>query len=133
MSRAVASCVVAMAASWLGAVPAAAGLARCGGYVRAMNRADVEVAVRAERIEVRVRNQNGMPVEAEGAVSLVASGQPRRIALRRAGDGLLVADAGGNVTARTVVVRLVFADGAVGALRFPVRAAVCADPLEAPQ
>lgn len=124
--RAAGVLTIAIAAVLLGAAAPAAGPARCGGFVRQIAGGDVELAVRGQRIEVRLRDAAGAPINAEGTAAFAGSGEAQRVVLHRAEAGLLVGDAPQPITARTIMLRLVFNDGVVGAARFPVRRATCA-------
>lgn len=106
--------------------PAAAGAAQCGGFVRHVASGDVEVSVRGQRVEVRLRDARGAARDAEGVAAVAVEGEAEQIALHRVSPGFLVGDASGPISAQIIRLRLVFDDGAVGAARFPVRRATCA-------
>lgn len=111
------------------AAPASAGgRSHCGGFVRQIGRGDVELAVRARRIEVRLHNESGAPLDATASAAFATARGSERITLTRAAPGLLIGEASETITARAITLRLAFDDGVVGAARFPVRRATCAEP-----
>lgn len=119
----------ALAAALLSAAsgPAAAsGRAHCGGFVRQIGRAEVELAVRARRIEVRIHDDTGAPLDGTATASFASASGSQAIALSRAAPGLMIGEAQSAITARSSMLRLAFDDGLVGAARFPVRRATCA-------
>ncbi|MCC6787814.1 MAG: hypothetical protein IT547_08245 [Hyphomonadaceae bacterium] len=119
----------ALAVALLGAMagPAAAGGgAHCGGFVRQIGTSEVELAVRGRRIEVRAHDERGAPLDADASAAFASAGGVERITLSRAAPGLMSGNARDPITARSIMLRLAFADGVVGAARFPVRRATCA-------
>jgi len=111
------------------AAPASAGgRSHCGGFIRQIGPGDVELAVRERRIEVRLHNENGAPLDATASAAFASARGSERITLTRAAPGLLIGEASETITARAVTLRLAFEDGVVGAARFPVRSATCAAP-----
>ncbi|MGD9968646.1 MAG: hypothetical protein AB7T59_19165 [Hyphomonadaceae bacterium] len=119
----------ALAATLLSAAPgpaAASGGAHCGGFVRQIGRGEVEVAVRTQRIEVRMHDETGAPLNGTATASFASASGSQAIALSRAAPGLMIGEAQNAITARSIMLRLAFEDGVVGAARFPVRRATCA-------
>lgn len=105
---------------------AASGAGHCGGFVRQIGRGEVELAVRAHRIEVRLHDETGAPLDAAARASFASARGVEAVTLSRAAPGLMMADAPRPLTARSIMLRIAFNDGGVGAARFPVRRATCA-------
>lgn len=100
---------------------------RCGGFMRLMAEADVEVSARGNRIEVRLHAKNHAPLRARGSVALLVHGQPTRVELVETAPGLLTAVLDSAPTGDDVILHLAFAGGVVGAARFPLRPSTCPD------
>ncbi len=100
---------------------------RCGGFVRLMAEADVEVSARGNRIEVRIHAKDDAPLRARGSVALLVHGQPTRVELVETAPGLLTAALDSAPTGDDVILHLAFAGGVVGAARFPLRPSTCPD------
>lgn len=94
---------------------------RCGGFVREIGRAHVEVAARGRRIEVRVTDHDGQPVQVRGSVALAVDGEARRLDLSGSAPGVLFAIAPAGALGDATVVWLKFTDGLQGSTRFPLR------------
>jgi hypothetical protein len=105
---------------------AASGAGHCGGFVRQIGRGKVELAVRAHRIEVRLHDETGAPLDAAARASFASARGVEAVTLSRAAPGLMVGQAPSAITARSIMLRVAFNDGVVGAARFPVRRGTCA-------
>ena len=105
---------------------AASGAGHCGGFVRQIGRGEVELAVRARRIEVRLHDETGAPIDATASASFASARGVEAVTLSRAAPGLMIGEAPSAITARSIMLRVAFNDGVVGAARFPVRRGTCA-------
>lgn len=124
---------LAIALLGVAAEPAAAsGRGHCGGFVRQIGRAEVELAVRAHRIEVRLHNETGAPMDATASASFASARGVEAVTLSRATPGLMLGEAPSAITARSIMLRVAFNDGVIGAARFPARRATCAAPSAPP-
>lgn len=112
---------------------AASGAGHCGGFVRQIGRGEIELAVRAQRIEVRLHDESGAPLDATASASFASARGVEAVTLLPAAPGLMMADAPRPITARSIMLRVAFNDGVLGAARFPVRRATCAAPSATPR
>lgn len=112
---------------------AAGGAAHCGGFVRQIGPGEVELAVRARRIEVRLHDGTGAPIDGTATASFASASGVEAVTLSRAAPGLMVGEAPRAITARSIMLRVALNDGVIGAARFPVRRATCAAPSANPQ
>lgn len=97
---------------------------RCGGFVREVGPAHVEVTARGRQIEVRVADHDGRPARVRGSVALAVDGEAKRFELSTFAPGLLVATAQSGMLGDAAVVWLAFPNGVQGSTRFPLRAYV---------
>lgn len=109
---------------WFSAPPSharAPSLAHCGGVVREVGGAYLELTANGRRIEVRVRDRDDRALAASGFVSTVIGGQPMRLALEPLKPGLLAVVAPQVPAAGTnVIIRLSLADGSRRGARLPL-------------
>ncbi|MBT9446659.1 MAG: hypothetical protein IV086_13240 [Hyphomonadaceae bacterium] len=98
------------------------GSTQCRGQELRIGDARVETTVSGRRLEVRVTGDRGVPIRAQGSVTLVVGGEAQRLKLFSMEAGTLTTRAPADLTYGSAVIHLTFADGSKGATRFSFRA-----------